>query len=346
MDVSHSVLWIGSERGMEADLVMREGVPFKAIPAAGVHGVGLGALPGNLKKLTVGFWQSRQILYEFRPDVAFFTGGYVGVPMALAAHLPLKGLRRPRKVVFVPDIEPGLALKLLVRLADRVVVAVEDSKKYLPHRAKAVVTGYPVRKSMKRLERAEACRWFDLDPESPVFLVLGGSKGARSINRALLAGLKELLEEMQVIHLSGQLDWQEVEQRQQGLSAEQMRRYRAFPYLHEEIGTAFSAADLALARAGASSLGELPLFGLPAVLVPYPFAWRYQHVNADYLVSRGAAVLLKDAELPAQLTSLVKGLMRDAPRRQKMRQAMESLARPEAARAIAKILMDLEAGTV
>lgn len=337
-------IWIGGERGMEVDLVKREGVPFEAIPAAGVHGVGGRALPGNLNKLAQGFRAARRILGRFRPDVLLFTGGYVAVPMALAAHFPLKGLPRPHKLVYVPDIEPGLALKLLVRLADVVAVTVEDSKNYLPRRSTMVVTGYPVRAGLKRMERSEACQSFELDPELPVFLVLGGSKGARSINRAFLAVLPQLLAEMQVIHLSGQLDWQEVEQARQSLSPEQMKRYRAFAYLHEEMGAALSAADLALSRAGASSLGELPLFGLPAILVPYPYAWRYQHVNAEYLVQRGAAVMLKDADLPVEFFPLVKSLMFDMSRRQGMRQAMSALARPEAARTIAGILFDMVAG--
>jgi len=343
--LSDEYIWIGGERGMEADLVKREGVPFEAIPAAGVHGVGGRALPGNLNKLAQGFRAARRILGRFRPDVLLFTGGYVAVPMALAAHFPLKGLPRPHKLVYVPDIEPGLALKLLVRLADVVAVTVEDSKNFLPRRSTMVVTGYPVRAGLKRMERSEACQSFGLDPELPVFLVLGGSKGARSINRALLAVLPQLLAEMQVIHLSGQLDWQEVEQARQSLSPEQVMRYRAFPYLHEEMGAALSAADLALSRAGASSLGELPLFGLPAILVPYPYAWRYQHVNAEYLVQRGAAVMLKDADLPVEFFQLVKSLISDEIRRQGMRQAMLALARPDAARMIARILVDMEAGS-
>jgi UDP-N-acetylglucosamine:LPS N-acetylglucosamine transferase len=340
---SFSVLWIGGERGMEVDLLRREGVPFEAIPAAGVHGVGIRALPGNLRKLAVGFRSSRKILSQFRPEVLFFTGGYVGVPMALAASLPLKGLPRPQRLIYVPDIEPGLALKLLVRLADHIAVTVEDTQRYLPRRTKVTVTGYPVRAGLRKIERADACRSFELDPNLPVFLVVGGSKGARSINKALQASLPQLLVEMQVIHLSGQLDWQEVEQNRRTLSPEQMKRYRAFPYLHDEMGAAYSAADLALARAGASSLGELPLIGLPVILVPYPHAWRYQRVNAEYLVNRGAAVVLNDADLESGLTPLVKSLITDTSRRLGMGKAMQKLARPEAARLIANILSGMGA---
>lgn len=340
---SFSVLWIGGERGMEVDLLKREGVPFEAIPAAGVHGVGIRALPGNLMKLAKGFHTSRQILERFRPEVMLFTGGYVGVPMALAAALPMKGLTPPRRLVYVPDIEPGLALKLLIHLADHIAVTVEETKSYLPHRAKVTVTGYPVRGGLKKIERSDACRTFDLDPDLPVFLVVGGSKGARSINKALLVCLPQLLAEMQVIHLSGQLDWQEVEQNRQALPPEQLKRYRVFPYLHDEMGAAYSAADLALARAGASSLGELPIYGLPAILVPYPHAWRYQRVNAEYLESGGAAVVLRDADLGEGLIPLVKSLMVDTNRRLGMRQNMQKLACPEAARKIAKLLADMEA---
>jgi UDP-N-acetylglucosamine:LPS N-acetylglucosamine transferase len=340
---SLSVLWIGGERGMEVDLLRREGVPFEAIPAAGVHGVGIRALPGNLKKLALGFRFSRQILSQFRPEVLLFTGGYVGVPMALAASLPLKGLARPQRLVYVPDIEPGLALKLLVRLADRIAVTVEDTQHYLPRRAKVTITGYPVRAGLRKIDRSEACRAFGLDPNLPVFLVVGGSKGARSINRALQDSLPQLLAEMQVIHLSGQLDWQAVEQNRQALSPEQMERYRAFPYLHDEMGAAYSAADLALARAGASSLGELPIFGLPVILVPYPHAWRYQRVNAEYLVGRGAAVLLNDADLGGGLTPLVRSLIADPSQRLGMGIAMQKLAHPEAARSIANILSGMSA---
>jgi UDP-N-acetylglucosamine:LPS N-acetylglucosamine transferase len=231
----------------------------------------------------------------------------------------------------------------LIHLADHIAVTVEDTKRYLPHWTKVTVTGYPVRGGLKKIERIEACRTFDLDPDLPVFLVVGGSKGARSINKALQTSLPQLLAEMQVIHLSGQLDWQEVEQNRQALPPEQLKRYRAFPYLHDEMGAAYSAANLALARAGASSLGELPIFGLPAILVPYPHAWRYQWVNADYLVSRGAAVMLNDADLESGLTPLAKSLIADPSRRLGMGNAMQKLAHPEAARSIANMISGMGA---
>jgi UDP-N-acetylglucosamine--N-acetylmuramyl-(pentapeptide) pyrophosphoryl-undecaprenol N-acetylglucosamine transferase len=178
---------------------------------------------------------------------------------------------------------------------------------------------------------------------------MGGSKGARSINRALLPVLPDLLTEMQVVHLSGHLDWPEIKAAQDKLAAsmhstsELAARYRAFPYLHEKMGAALTAADLALARAGASTLGEFPLFGLPAILVPYPHAWRYQYVNAQYLVQHGAAEILIDVDRPEKLLSTVQGVMRDQERREKMCRAMRSLARPTAAQDISHLLKNLAA---
>ncbi len=103
----------------------------------------------------------------------------------------------------------------------------------------------------------------------------------------MLANLPALVEMAQIVHITGELDWPNVEAKMKELTKAQSARYHAFPYLHEEMGAALAAADLALSRAGASTLGEYPLFGLPAILVPYPHAWRYQKVNADYLVRHG-----------------------------------------------------------
>lgn len=322
---------------MEADLVAKAGVNFETIPAAGVHGVGLRALPGNIFQLVRGFFAARKLLRDFRPDVMFFTGGYLAVPMALA------GLRIS-SALYVPDIEPGLALKTLARLANRIAITTPDSRPFFPSQRRVVVSGYPTRLELLSWEFAEAQAALNLQPDLPTLLVFGGSQGARSINRAIFPSLPELLGEMQIVHLTGKLNWPEVAQVRHGLTPEQDERYHPHPYLHAEMGAAFKAADLVVSRAGASSLGEFPLFRLPAILVPYPYAWRYQKVNAEYLERHGAAIMVKDAELPEKIVPLVRDLMRDQPRRAEMSKAMQSLNQPEAAASIGRMLVDL-AGT-
>ena len=171
---------------MEARLVERANVPFKTIPAAGVHGVGLKTLPGNLIRLVRGFFAARRILHEFKPEVLFFTGGYIAVPLALA------GMRIPT-ALYVPDIEPALALKTLARFADKIAVTAQDSFRYFSHRERLVLTGYPTRTDLTKWTRSDARRSLSLTGDAPVLLIYGGSRGARSINNAVLANLPALL---------------------------------------------------------------------------------------------------------------------------------------------------------
>lgn len=331
------VLWVGGSGGMEADLVKREGIRFESIPAAGVHGVGARALPGNLWQLSRGFFAARRILRKFRPEVLFFTGGFVAVPMALAARLS----HRTRSLLFVPDIEPGLALNIIAHFSDTITLTVKESTAFFPQHHSKVVTGYPVRPGMDQWTAEQARSFFALEEQLPVLMVFGGSRGARSINQALSSALPELLQEMEVIHITGKLDWQLMEEARASLTSAQLNRYRPYPYLYDEVGAAMQLADLALTRAGASTLGELPLFGLPAILVPYPYAWRYQRVNASYLVKRGAAEVIEDAQLAEQIVPVVRGLMSDRTKREQMSQAMRSLAKPDASAQIASLLTEL-----
>jgi UDP-N-acetylglucosamine--N-acetylmuramyl-(pentapeptide) pyrophosphoryl-undecaprenol N-acetylglucosamine transferase len=191
------------------------------------------------------------------------------------------------------------------------------------------------------VEKDAALAQFDLLPERPTLFVFGGSRGARSINRALMAVLPQLLEKAQVIHISGTLDWPEVEAYAETLSSSSRVYYRSFPYLHEEMGLAYRAADLILARSGASALGEFPAFGLPSVLVPYPYAWRYQKVNADYLADKNAAVRLNDEDLPEQLLPVVLELIENEDKRRQMAQAARNLDMPDSAGKLARLLKGL-----
>ena len=331
-----NALWVGGEGGMEADLIQRQGIPFASIPAAGLHGVGLRSLPGNLLRLARGYFASRRILKQFQPDVLLFTGGYVAVPMALAA-------RGTPNLLYVPDIEPGMALKTLARFASTIALTAEPSKAFFNRKANTFVTGYPTRPELAHWQPQDARQALALRADLPVVLVFGGSKGARSINHALLQALPQLLPTLQVLHISGKLDWEEVQAAKASLPPALAENYHAHAYLHDEMGAALASADLAVCRAGASTLGELPLFGLPAILVPYPYAWRYQVVNARYLVEHGAAELMEDAQLSQQLVVSIQSLMDNPQRLMAMRSAMRSLAQPQAAGRIADLLRHLAA---
>ena len=326
-------LWVGGEAGMEEALVKRQSIPFQSIPAAGVHGVGLITMPRNLVLLGRGIFAASRILREFNPDVLFFTGGYVAVPVALAG----RGRAIPI-LLYVPDIEPGIALKSLARFSSVIAVTTHESQKYF--NKQIYETGYPLRADLMVWDRQTAHRHLGISGELPSLLVFGGSQGARSINMAVLHHLRALLQKFEIIHLTGELDWQTVNAEREQLPAELAARYHVLPYLHE-MGAALAVADLVVSRAGASCLGEFPLFGLPAVLVPYPHAWRYQKVNSEYLALRGAAVILEDHHLKDELLLTLSVLLDNPNKLKAMRAAMFELSHPRAAAKIASKLIQL-----
>ncbi|MDI6814418.1 MAG: UDP-N-acetylglucosamine--N-acetylmuramyl-(pentapeptide) pyrophosphoryl-undecaprenol N-acetylglucosamine transferase, partial [Desulfitobacteriaceae bacterium] len=146
-----SALWVGGKGGMEAQIVRRSNIPYQEIPAAGVHGVGWKRLPSNIYQIGRGILASRAILRQFQPQVILLTGGYLSVPMALAARYGISKSKRPKIVLYVPDIEPALALKFISHFADQINVTTEDSRSYFSYRNTVKVSGYPL--------RAEHLRW-------------------------------------------------------------------------------------------------------------------------------------------------------------------------------------------
>jgi UDP-N-acetylglucosamine--N-acetylmuramyl-(pentapeptide) pyrophosphoryl-undecaprenol N-acetylglucosamine transferase len=297
----------------------------------------------NLARMARGAQQCAALIRSFKPDVAFITGGYVAAPLAWAA-----ARARPRVplLIYLPDLTPGQTIRLTGRLAAAVAVSFPEAASYFP--GKAVVTGYPVRPELLMARKDAARAALGLRPDLPVLLVFGGSRGSHSINEALLGALPQLLPTCQVVHISGQLDWPATGEA--GLrsaaalaagTGEPDFRYHPYPYLHDEMIPALAAADLVVARAGASVLGEFPAVGLPSILVPYPYAGQHQDANAAYLADRGAALVVPDGELAARLASTVLDLLGAPERRAAMAAAARSLARPEAAGAIADRLRQL-----
>lgn len=330
------ILWIGTKGEMEETLVPKAGLRLETIPGGPIVGVPLRTRARNAMRLARGIGAASGHVRRFRPNVMFMTGGYMAAPVAVAARrqgVPI--------VIYLPDVEPGSSIRFAVPMARRIACTTAGSAAFVPEE-KMVVTGYPVRpeiRAARSLSRAEALAAFDLTAGRPTLFVFGGSRGARNINRALMASLPHLLAEAQVIHVSGTLTWPEVESNATTLPEALRAYYRPYPYLHEEMGPAFRAADLVLARAGASMLGECPAFGLPAVLVPLTFAWRYQKVNADYLTQHGAAVQLIDETLAETLLPTVRSLLFNQAKLSQMAAAATALDRPDAAVELARLIL-------
>lgn len=328
-----ALLYLGVRGRVDEQVLAGEGIDFRAVRASALRVRSPLRFARGLADLALGAVQARGHLRRFHPQAVFATGGYGSAPVALAA----RSLRRPL-LVYLPDVRPGWAVRMMARLATRVAATAEDSLPYLP-RGKAAVSGYPARQEFQQAAKEEGRRRLGLDANSKTLLVSGGSLGAHAINQLVAENLPALLDLCQIIHLSGAADFDGLRRHGDALPEAVRRRYHLHAYL-SEMPWAMAAADLALMRAGASTLGELPLAGLPAVLVPGAFS--DQAANASYLADRGAAVVLPESHL-AEAVPLVKRLLQDEARLNAMSQAMRSLARPDAADRIAAMLMEIAA---
>jgi UDP-N-acetylglucosamine--N-acetylmuramyl-(pentapeptide) pyrophosphoryl-undecaprenol N-acetylglucosamine transferase len=331
-----TLFFMGSVNGFERPLVEQSSIHFAAydeVQAGPLHGVSPLRVLSSLGRFAVGTVQAARLLGRHRPGVVLLTGGWVGFPVALAAWL-----RRVPVLILLPDIEPALSIKVLRRLAAKVALSVPESAQYFAP-GQTVVTGYPVRSTLSG-SREAGHRHFGLDAERLVLLVFGGSRGARTINTALVGILPRLLDDgRQVLHISGELDYERVQQ----TAALYLDHpdYHLHAYLHDDMGLALAAADLAVSRAGASVLGEFPLFGLASVLVPYPYAWRYQKVNADYLAERGAAITMPDEHMAQDLYPAIDRLFTNPAQLATMRANAAALAQPASAQRVAALLAEL-----
>ena len=328
------ILWIGSRGGPEEELVGHAGIDFAGLAAGGLRGMGVLATIRNALRIAGSVRKARHLLSQFRADVLLVTGGYACVAVTLAGRL-----QRIPVVIYLPDVVPGLAIRFLGRFATTVAVTSEESYHFF-RREKVVVSGYPVRSDVFDLDRAEARQLLGIDPEARTLLAFGGSRGARSINQALVAGLDELLPVCQIVHISGRLDADWVAGVAKRLAAPLRERYHHYAYLND-MPQALVAADLAVARAGAATLGEFPAAKLPALLVPYPYSGQHQNPNAEYMERNGAARVLPDAELEGKLVPTVLELLGDEAALADMRESAHAMARPDAAHVIAEQLWQL-----
>lgn len=286
---------------------------------------GLKSLPRFVFRAWRAFRAAARRVREIDPDIVVGLGGYASAaPVAAAARLG--------KPVFLleQNAVPGRANRLLARFADAVFVPWDEAARAFPRRANVEAIGNPVRRSVLE-DVAGARETFGLDPDLPTLLVMGGSQGARGLNRAILEGAKAFAERpMQVIHLAGDADAGEAARRYAEIGV----RAAVLVYL-DRMALAYSAADVVLARAGGTSIAELACRGLPAVLVPFPAAAEdHQTANARAIARSGGAVVVPEGELGSRGIAEALVILFDAERRNQMAGAMRRAGRPEAAREI------------
>lgn len=307
-----AILFIGNINGIEAKVVPQEGFEFRGINICGWDRT-LAGFFRVIWRLFGAFFTSREYLLKFKPDVILGTGGYVCVPIILAGKA--LGIRC---ILHEQNAIPGLAVRMLSRIVNKIAVSIPESSKYLP-REKVVVTGNPVRKGIGQVGKQQADERFGFSTERITVLVFGGSRGAKSINLAVMEALtKGMFKELQIIWITGSDDYSMVCQNIHG------DRCRIFEYLND-MDNAYGAADLVVCRSGATTIAEIIACRVPAIMVPYPYATdNHQEKNARVLEKYGVTRVVLDAELAqGRLAEVIDSLAHDVEKLDKMRQGYE-----------------------
>jgi UDP-N-acetylglucosamine--N-acetylmuramyl-(pentapeptide) pyrophosphoryl-undecaprenol N-acetylglucosamine transferase len=331
-DGANEVLFVGTERGVEARVLPRLGHRLECIAAAGIRGKGGGARLTGLLRFLYSYAQSRQILKAFRPDMVLGVGGYASGPLVLAA----RGLQIPR-FVHEQNAIPGMTNKLLARVAGRVFISLEESRRFFPP-ANVLLTGNPLRRQI--LAQVTADKGGSPSGRGDLhLLVFGGSLGAHSINLAMAAAAPHLTgwrERLTITHQTGDKDLVEVAAayRAAGLAAE------VVPFI-EDMAGAYRAADLIVCRAGATTIAEVTACGKPCLFIPFPHAVDdHQRRNAEALLKQRAGFMLVEQELtPERLAAEINGLLAEPALLQETGANARGLARYDAARVIVDEMM-------
>lgn len=325
--------WLGGHRGLEASIVPAAGIPLRRLLLRSLRSAGRDIhLVLDPVRLLLSIPQAFALLVARRPAVIFTTGGYVAIPVLLAAAV----LRIP-SVLWEGNVVPGRSVRAVARLATLVAVSHRATATALGH-SRAYVTGTPIR-SFAGVDVDEARARFGARPGERILLVFGGSQAVRRINDAVLAALPRLVERIRVVHVTGDAAYAAALSARERLPEALRDRYRPAPFLHDDMTAALAAADLAVGRAGASTLAEAAAFALPLAIVPYPHASGHQRANAEAYAAEGAALLIEDDAFDAQALLEAASLLEDPARHARLSAAARDAARPGAADAVAELLI-------
>lgn len=325
------ILFVGTKDHMEWKAVPKAGYKIKSVWISGFHRrLTLKNMLFPLKLVT-SIIQSFGIVSSFKPQVMVSCGGYAAGPVGWVA-----GKRGVKVVIQEQNSFPGVTNRMLAKFASRIFTAFKEAAKYLPS-DKIVESGNPTRNTLDKVEKKVGLNSFNFDDSKPVLMVLGGSGGARSINEAVKENLDKL-SDLQVIWQCGS---RYIDALMKEVDLENNKNIRLTAFI-DNMPEAYAAADLIVSRAGASSCSEFMMTGKPSVLIPSPnVAGDHQTQNAQSMVDAGASELLKDADAVNALPELVHSLIKNQEKLKEMNKAALKLAKPDAAKMIAKEILEL-----
>ncbi|OGL72913.1 hypothetical protein A3C96_00965 [Candidatus Uhrbacteria bacterium RIFCSPHIGHO2_02_FULL_60_10] len=321
------ILWVGTADGPESRLVGESGLTFRAVSAGRFRRYFTLRNVADLWRIARGFFEARRLLREYRPAVVVSAGGFVAVPVVWAAAT----LKIPVHVHQL-DLRPGLANRLSLPFARSLSVSFEKSLRDF-RRPAPVWTGTPVRRSLWSGDRQAAAKIFNLESDVPTVLVTGGGTGAAALNDLVRRAAPAIAGRAQILHLTGlgkAVPW-----------PDDRGRYRQREFLTGEMVQAYALADLVVTRAGIGALAEIAALGKPAVIVP--IAGSHQEENAAYFAAAGTVTVDERAASPKAFAELVIALLEDVPRRRAMGAGLMTLTKPNAAAAVAALVLGLAA---
>ena len=341
------ILFVGAEDRMEMDKVPAAGYKIVGLPVSGFDRAHLMNNVKVMARLAKSLRLARKTIREFKPDIAVGVGGYASGPtlwMAASQGVPA--------LIQEQNSYAGVTNKLLAKKACKICVAYEGMEKFFPAE-KIIMTGNPVRQNLfgHSVSREEAVRYFSLDPSKKTILILGGSLGARTINRTLTAGLDIIRQnpDIQFIWQTGKIYIDQVRDAITTAVGEAVHHphINAIPNLYvtdfiKDMANAYAAADLVISRAGAGSISEFCLLHKPVILVPSPnVAEDHQTKNALALVDKDAAIYVKDVEAQEKLLPVALATVKDSGKLKELSNNIAKLALPDSATIIAKEVLKL-----
>jgi len=322
------ILFIGTKKGLEIELVPKAGFKLKTIVVRGFpRGKFSMQLITAFKEVITAIWQARRILLEFSPTVVIGTGGYVCGPVVLCASL--MGIPT---IIHEQNVIPGITNRILSRFVKKIAVSFDESLKYFPDRRKVIVTGNPLRPEVFQTSRDEGFKVLGLDPEKKLILAFGGSRGARVINQAMIEVIKLNMQnpKIQIILITGNDQYKNVIEAltASGIDIKKCGNIIIKSYFYN-MHYALAAADLIISRAGAMTVSEITALGKPAVLIPLKIAANnHQKHNALALKKYGAAEIICEDDLSGYiLYNKITSLLGDEERLKRMAENSKKLGK-------------------
>ncbi len=330
--------YLGPKDKFAKDFLSKEGIEVKTILAGKIRRYFSFWNITDFLKTPVGILQSYYYVFTISPDLIFSKGGYGSLPVVIAG----KFLATP---IFLheSDVFAGLANRISSKFAYEIFTAFPVEKITNLPKNKMVSVGSPLRKEILEGSEAEAQKIFKLAGGKPLILILGGSQGAQTINDKILIVLKDFLEQFEIIHQTGEKNFQEVKKEAEVVVGKELAKYyHPFPFLNEaELSSAYVASDLIVSRAGAGVIFEISAVGKPSILIPLEgAAQNHQYKNAYAFSERGAALVIEESNLtPHFLLERVKSLFSQPEKLKEMRDGAKEFSKPDAGRIIAEYIV-------